>query len=335
MKKLLITLSVIALGAFIVMLIGITLTGISFPYDKTLNQERVFSVLKGQDVLSISGNLEKEKLIKNHWFFEIAVLLRNGAAKLQAGYYKLSQAMTPLEIADKIINGDVAKEILTIPEGWNIRDIDHYLKTKGFIEDNEFLQASKRDYSAEFSFLKDKPKHLNLEGYLFPDTYYLKIGDNPETLVRKMLNNFDKKLVPDLKSEIDNQGKTVSEIVNMASLLEKEVKTIEDKKIVSGILWKRIKIDMYLNVDAAIAYALNKKTGGLSAGDTKIDSPYNTYMYKGLPPGPISNPGLDSILAAIYPKESLNLYYLSTPEGKTVFSKTLQDHIIAIEKYLK
>ena len=124
MKKLLITLSVIALGAFIVMLIGITLTGISFPYDKTLNQERVFSVLKGQDVFSISGNLEKEKLIKNHWFFEIAVLLRNGAAKLQAGDYKLSQAMTPLEIADKIINGDVAKEILTIPEGWNIGDID-------------------------------------------------------------------------------------------------------------------------------------------------------------------------------------------------------------------
>jgi len=300
------------------------LIGISFPYDKTLNQEKGFSVLKGQDVFIIARNLEEEKLIKNHWFFEMAVLLKNGFAKLQAGDYWLSQTMTPLEIASKIIDGDVAKEILIIPEGWNIGSIDHYLKTKGFVKDNEFLQASNRDYSAEFSFLKDKPENLNLEGYLFPDTYYLRIRDNPETLVRKMLDNFDKKLAPELKLEIDNQGKTVFEIVNMASLLEEEVKTIEDKKIVSGILWKRIKIDMYLNVDATIAY-----------DDTKIDSPYNTYKYKGLPPGPISNPGLDSILAAIYPTESPNLYYLSTPEGKTIFSKTLQDHIIAIEEYLK
>ena len=330
MKILSITVA-IALGAFI----SITLIGISFPFDKTLNEEKVFSILKGQDVFDIGKNLEKEKLIKNHWFFEIAVFLKNGSAKLQAGDYRLSRTMTPLEIASKIINGDVAKEILTIPEGWNIRDIDYYLKTRGFAQDNEFLQASNGDYSAEFSFLKDNPKNLNLEGFLFPDTYHLRAGDDSETLVRKMLDNFDKKLTPELKLEIDNQGKTVFKIVNMASLLEEEVKTIEDKKIVAGILWKRIKIGMYLNVDAAIAYALNEKTGRLSGSDTKIDSPYNTYKYKGLPPGPISNPGLDSILAAIYPTESPYLYYLSAPDGETIFSKTLQDHIIAIEKHLK
>jgi len=328
MKKLFIILSVIVLGAFIIILIMINL-----PYNRASNQEKPFSILKGQDIFDIGKNLEKERLIKNHLFFEIAVFLKNSVNKLQAGDYKLSQIMNALEIADKIINGDVAKEIITIPEGWNIKDINHYLKTKGFVEDNEFLEAINKDYSAEFSFLKDKPKNLNLEGYLFPDTYYLRTGDNAESLIRKILNNFNEKLTPSIKSEIESQRKSIFEIINMASLLEEEVKTIEDKKIVAGILWKRMNINMYLNVDATIAYALDKKT--ISGNDTKIDSPYNTYKYKGLPLGPISNPGLDSILAAIYPKESPYLYYLSTPGGETIFSKTLQDHIIVIEKYLK
>ncbi|MBU4466801.1 endolytic transglycosylase MltG, partial [Patescibacteria group bacterium] len=222
--------------------------------------------------------------------------------------------------------------ILTIPEGWNIRDIDYYLKTRGFAQDNEFLQASNGDYSAEFSFLKDNPKNLNLEGFLFPDTYHLRAGDDSETLVRKMLDNFDKKLAPELKLEIDNQGKTVFEIINMASLLEEEVLSAADKRIVAGILWKRIELNMFLNVDASLVYGLGRK---ISGSDTKTDFPYNTYKYKGLPPGPISNPGLDSILAAIYPEKSPYLYYLSTSDGKTIFGKTLEEHNRAVVKYLK
>ena len=138
-----------------------------------------------------------------------------------------------------------------------------------------------------------------------------------------------------MRTEILGQEKTIFEIITMASLLEKEVKAFEDKKLVSGILWKRLENKMPLQVDATITYITGKKSSKVSLDETKIDSPYNTYKYKGLPPGPISNPGLESIVAAIYPKKLDYLYYLSTPEGETIFSKTFEEHKRAKEQYFK
>lgn len=139
----------------------------------------------------------------------------------------------------------------------------------------------------------------------------------------------------DLRKEIEKQGKTIFEIITMASLLEKEVRTMEDKKMVSAVLWKRLEASMPLQVDATIIYITGKKTTKVSISETKIDSSYNTYRYKGLPIGPICNPGLDSIKAAIYPESSEYWYYLSTPEGETVFSETFKEHNIAKAKYLR
>jgi len=137
-----------------------------------------------------------------------------------------------------------------------------------------------------------------------------------------------------LREEIQKQDKTIFEIITMASLLEREVRSIDDKKIVSGILWKRLKNKVALQVDATINYITGKKATEGFKEDVKIDSPYNTYKYRDLPLGPISNPGLDSILASIYPEDSDFWYYLSTPEGETIFSKTLEEHNIARVKYL-
>jgi len=246
----------LALGS----LLGVFL-GISFPYDYNSVEEKFFSVEQSQGLFAIARNLKKENLIKQEWFFDIAVFLQGGVRKLQAGDYRLSQTMTPFEIAKKIISGDIAKKILTIPEGWNLKDIDSYLKSKGI---SDFLANANKDYSAEFDFLADKPKNLSLEGYFFPDTYQIKAGNSSEDLIKTALANFDKKLTLNLRSEIEKQGRTIFEIVNMASLLEKEVKTIEDKKIVSGILWKRLKIGMRLQVDATIVYALEKEPGSVS-----------------------------------------------------------------------
>jgi UPF0755 protein len=150
-----------------------------------------------------------------------------------------------------------------------------------------------------------------------------------------MLTNFDSKLTPDLKSEIKRQKKTIFEIITMASMIEKEVKTTEDKKIVSGILWKRMVSGMRLQVDATLLYAQGKETSKTYIKDTQFTSPYNTYRNDGLPLGPISNPGMDSILAAIYPTKTAYYYYLSTTEGKTIFSKTLEEHSYNKNKYLK
>ena len=192
-----------------------------------------------------------------------------------------------------------------------------------------------KDFSEEFDFLKDKPKNLGLEGYFFPDTYEMVKGESLEGLIRKILKNFDKKLTPELKDEIEKQEKTVFEVVTMASLIEKEVRSFDDKQIVSGILWKRMKSNMRLQVDATITYITGKTTTKVSGEETKIDLPFNTYKYLGLPPGPICNPGLESIRAAIHPIESDYWFYLSKPDGETVFSKTLEEHNRAKETYLK
>ena len=150
-----------------------------------------------------------------------------------------------------------------------------------------------------------------------------------------MLDNFDKKVTSDIRREIERQKKTLFEIITMASLIEKEVRTEEDRSVVSGILWKRLSIGMALQVDATIVYITGKNTTRISSEETKINSPYNTYRRPGLPPGPIANPGLSAIHAAIYPKESPYLYYLSTPDGNTIFSRTLEEHNKAKSRYLR
>jgi UPF0755 protein len=148
-----------------------------------------------------------------------------------------------------------------------------------------------------------------------------------------MLSNFSKKLNTGLREQIISQKKTVFEIITMASVIEKEVRTMDDKKIVSGIFWKRLETDMALQSCATVNYITGKNDPGVSLKDLEIDSPYNTYKYRGLPKGPISNPGLDSILSAIYPDQSKYWYYLSTSTGKIIFSKTFAEHRAAQAKY--
>jgi UPF0755 protein len=295
---------------FISFLIGVFIwSGIYLPKSFQLEEEKLFLIEKGQSLFQISQYLEKEGLIKNRFFFNLYVILKGSQKKLQAGkyYFKPSESIT--KIAKKIISGDTAKIIVTIPEGFTLKQIEERLGLK--------LPGE------------------NLEGFLFPDTYQFPLEVSGEEVVKKMRENFDKKLIPELREEIQKQGKTISEIVTTASLIEKEVREKEDKEIVSGILWKRMENNIPLQVDSTITYITDKKTTKISKEETQIDSPYNTYKYLGLPPGPICNPGIGSIIAAIYPKNSEYWYYLSTPEGKTIFSKTLEEHNLAKVKYLK
>jgi len=283
------------------------LWGIFLPKEK-ISGPKIFSVEKGQGLFEIGENLEKERLVKSKFFFDFYVILIGKQRNLQAGKYLLSSSMNVPQIVQKIISGDIAKMKVTIPEGFTVKEIEEMLGIK--------LPEEK------------------LEGYLFPDTYYFPIDVSGEEIVRIMRKNFEKKISP-YKEEIEKSGKSLQEIITMASLLEKEVKTKEEKEIVAGILWKRLKAGIPLQVDATITYITGKKTTKISFEDLQIDSPYNTYKYKGLPPGPICNPGLESILAALYPKDSDYWYYLSTPEGKTLFFKTLEEHNLAKAKYLK
>ncbi len=344
MKRLLIIFILFVLGTFYLV------QGVYLPKNSTSQIEKLFLIERGQGVKEISVNLEKKSLIKDKNFFNIYILLKGKTKKLQAGEYLISPSMTIPEITEKFVLGEIVKEKITIIEGWNIGDIAWYLENKGMFQAEELFELigfpmidyskatdlpKPKDFSQEYDFLKDKPKNLGLEGYLFPDTYYIDRGVAIEEIIRVILDNFDKKLTADLRREISDQGKTIFEIIITASLIEKEVRIIEDKKIVSGILWKRLKNGIPLQVDATIAYITGKKTTRISKEETQIDSPYNTYKYQGLPLGPISNPGFESILASVYYENSDYLYYLSTPEGETIFSRTLEEHNIAKAKYLK
>jgi UPF0755 protein len=184
----------------------------------------------------------------------------------------------------------------------------------------------------KYSFFSDKPKDAGLEGYLFPDSYLIDSAAANQDIVKQILDNFDKKLTEDLRKEIKKQNRTIFDVLTMASILEKEVKTYDDKQIVAGILWKRADNNLPLEVDSTLLYFLASLHPSLI--DKDVDSPYNTYKHAGLPVGPISNPGKESIMAAIYPENSDYWFYLSAPSGETIFAKTLGQHVINKAKYL-
>ncbi len=313
-------------------------------------EDSLFIVESGWSLFDTSEALKRNGLIKSKELFNICVLFSGNQKGLQAGTYNLNFSMSIAGVAQKIIKGETIKQEITIPEGWNLRDIGWYFENRGMFQAEELFELvgfpaidysktsdlpEPKDFSSDYNFLTTKPQNLSLEGYLFPDTYEIEKDSSLEVIVRKMLLNFDIKLNQGLRVEIEKQRKTIFDIIVMASLLEKEVRGIEDKKIVSGILWKRLENYFPLQVDATIAYITSKKTTQISITETKTESPYNTYKYLGLPVGPICNPGIESIEAAIYPESNKYWYYLSTPEGETIFSKTLLEHNIAKAKYLK
>jgi UPF0755 protein len=307
-------------------------SAIYLPVNPNSNETINFSIERGEGAKEISKALSSQKIIKYSPIFRFYALVTGQAKKLQAGNYEVSPSMNVAKIVSKFSKGDVIKEKIVVLEGWNMRDIAKYFQDQKICTEEEFIDLTRSYSNNDISSLKDKPKGLDIEGYLFPDTYEVAPDTSVQDIIKKILLNFDSKLSSDLRGEIVHQKKSIFDIVTMASLIEREVKTSEEKKIVSGILWKRINIGMPLQVDATVVYITDRQP---TLDDLQIDSPYNTYKYYGLPKGPISNPGLDSIIAAIYPTKTDYLYYLSTPEGKTIFSKTFAEHAVAIKKYLK
>jgi len=303
-----------------------------YPLNPKSQESITYTVQKGWGDEEIAKDLKKSGIIRSSYFFQFYVVTSLRDRNLKAGEYEISPNMSIKEIAQKMASGDIIKNDIIILEGWDAENISDYLEKKGVCKEGEFSELISQDYSAIFGFLADKPKDVNLEGYLFPDTYEVAKGQTCQEMVEDMLLNFDKKLTPELRQEISNQKKSIFDVITVASLIEKEVRKMEDKKIVSGILWKRLEAGMPLQLDCTINYITNKNDPSVLIRDTKIDSPYNTYMYKGLPKGPISNPGINSITAALYPTETKFWYYLS--DGTTHYSETFEQHQSAKAKYL-
>lgn len=318
--------------AFFLLMILFVCFEIYIPINPTSHESIIFTAQRGWGDDEIASGLQKLGIIRNNYFFRFYVIFTLRHSDLKAGDYNLSPKMSIYDIANKMVQGDVIRDYVVILEGWDINDIGKYLEAKDICTQSYFSSLVKKDYSEDFNFLQDKPKNLDLEGYLFPDTYEISKEETCEDLVIRMLANFDKKITSELRAEITKQKKSIFDIVTMASMIEKEVRDLDDEKIVSGILWKRIAIGMPLQLDATINYITGKNDPGVLIKDIKIDSPYNTYKYYGLPKGPISNPGINSITAAISPKETNYWFYLS--DGKTIFSETLEQHNAARAKHM-
>jgi UPF0755 protein len=284
------------------------------------DQTKDVVIAEGQSLSEIAANLKSEGLIRSPLAFKIMVLRLGLGKKIQAGYFQLSPKSSSYQIASTLTRGS-SDVWVTFPEGQRVEEIAQKLQIVLGIPENEFLKFAK-------------------EGYMFPDTYLIPKKAKGQEVAQMMFGNFQRRFDNSLRQDAQKRGLTLEEVVIFASLVERETKFEEDRPKVAGILIKRHRSSLPLEVDATVQYALGyqkeekswwKKT--LTSTDLAVDSPYNTRKNSGLPPTPIANPGLSSIEAVVYFQENPYLYYLSDKEGKIHYAKTLEEHIENIKNF--
>lgn len=302
------------------------------------SEQKTVLIEKGDNALVAGEKLSKAGVITGKYYLTFYLWKSGQLHGLVAGVYAFNPGLKIPEVARIITGGEVAVTSVpvTFPEGWTIAQMAERLDANGF-SGKEFVAVANnpsQELKDKHAFLAEIPKGKSLEGYLFPDTYYFAKDASATDIIEKMLKNFDVKITDGMFTEIANQKKTLYEIITMASIVEREVPTQTDQKIVAGVFWNRIEIGQTLGSDATLEYVLGGNRRQHSIAETKIDSPYNTYRYSGLPPGPVSNPGIASIEATINPAQTSFFYFLSDTEtGKTVFSETFEEHIANKAKY--
>ena len=291
-------------------------------------QLQTFEIKPGMTLNKVAKKLSREGLIRSSSAFKAIALLQEKQKLIMIGEYNVSASMLPTEILQRITSGKTILPPVTIPEGYRIIEIGDILVKNGLADKGKFLEQTKNT-----KLLKEIATD-SLEGYLFPETYHFGKFTNERTIVKKMVDTFKERT---LKQEFLNRAKEIGfsfhEIITLASLIEKETGKDSERKQISSVFHNRLKKNMLLQTDPTVIYAIENFDGNIKKRDLKIDSPYNTYRYKGLPPGPISSPGLKSIIAALYPANTSNLYFVSRRDGSHQFSSTLNQHNEAVQKY--
>lgn len=278
------------------------------------------TVESGQGAQSIARELFENRIVRQSKFTQNLIVGRGGEKSIQAGTYVFKGPMNVFNVAEKIASGDFGyvPVKVTIPEGTSSKKLANIINSK-------FPQIATSTFEA---LAREQ------EGYLFPETYFFAPEATPQEIIDRMKVIFKRKL-SSIDEEIKSSGKTLSEILTLASILEGEVQTAEDRGMVADLLERRMKIGMPLQVDTTLVYATGKTSATLTLKDLRTNGPYNTYTNKGLPPTPINNPGLDSILAVLNPIPNKYLFYLSDKDGITRFSKTHDEHVKLKAKYLR
>ncbi len=302
----------------------------------TAEEPSVFEIRSGQGLRSVAGELQAQAYIPSSLAFEFYARLRGWEERLQAGRYLISDHMSSVEILEKIVSGDAVFDEMTIvvPEGWSLADIEVYFEILGLFTKEEFAQAAvMQDAYDDFWFLEPLQDDTILDGYLFPDTYRIFSDSTPISIVRRMLSRFGDRLSPELLDTLEAQDRSLHELLTLASIVQKEAPD-EDMEEVAGVFWNRLRDGWNLESDATVNYVLGTKKLQPTFADTEVDDPYNTYRNPGLPPGPIGNPGMDAIFAALEPAEHDYYFFLHKPTRETVFSRTFSEHLAAKRRYL-
>ena len=296
-------------------------------FPEKIEEPVAITVEQGATVDSIIELLSENDIISNELFAKAYVRLQGLGSKLQAGEYTFDNTISLASVFERLTSAQNPHEVtLTFIEGWTIDDMADYVANQEelSITREAFIAATRNDYAVSFAVVI--PEGRDLEGYLFPDTYRVFKDITADALVEKMLNTFEEKITGTYLTEIDREGRDLDEIVILASILERELLTLDERKNGADVFLKRLKDGIALQADSTVNYITKKKTSRASLEDIAIDSPYNTYKYRGLPPGPIGNPGLDSIEAAIFPTTNPYYYFLTTPDGEALFNETLEGH---------
>ena len=302
------------------------------PYRGYLGAEQFVDVPAGASSRTIGDRLVEAGVVRDPLRFRIALYLSGRARQLQAGEYRFDRPMTPLEVIDKIRRGDVYVIAITFPEGLTMVEMANIFEARDLGPAAAFVAAARDaslikaiDLAAE-----------DLEGYLFPETYSLPRRSDASRLIAAMTARFETVFTSELRRAAEARGLTVRQVVTLASIVEKEASLVEERPLVAAVFVNRLRIGMPLQADPTVIAGLQragKYTGNLRRDDLEFDSPYNTYRYRGLPPGPIASPGRAALVAAVYPADADFLYFVSRNDGSHEFSRTLAEHNRNVQKW--
>ena len=293
-----------------------------------IKDEEIIEVAEGDSFYGVLNKLSEEDKIKNEFLVKLYLKIRGIKPEVLAGTYKLDKSMTLDEIITLLSNDStIGKIYITIPEGYTIDDIATELEENNICSSEDFINSVK-NYDLPAYVSNNPNKRYNLEGFLFPDTYSFNENENADFVVKTMINRFEEvwqELVQSLNLSIADDE--IEKIVNVASIIEKEVVVDSERSLISSVIYNRIAIEMPLQIDATVIYSYGYHIEKMYEKHLEIDSPYNTYMYYGLPIGPISNPGRASLMAALKPEKTDYLYYLLESEYTHYFTDNYDDFL--------
>ena len=295
------------------------------PFKGYAESERFVDVTSGAGPNTIGGSLVDAGVVRDALTWRIALWVSGRARELKAGEYRFDQPMTAMEVVDKIARGDVYRRLVTFREGLTLLEMSGVYEQAGLGNAEDFRKSAR-----DASLIRDlDPDAPDLEGYLFPDTYSLRRETPASTLVAQMAGAFKKAFTEAMRESARAHGLTVREAVTLASLVEKETAVPGERAMVAAVYFNRRKLKMPMQADPTVIYAMQRAgnyTGNIRKEDLQMDSPYNTYRYPGLPPGPIAAPGKASLEAAVNPAPVDYLYFVSRNDGSHIFARTLDEH---------